>query len=191
MVHSLEYDPVPTRDLITNIAVQHGGPVLDIGAGASAGMAVSLARAGLRVTAIDHASSAVRIAQGRAAGELAERLDVRYLHAEHLPFPDAAYPVVVAFDALCHANAPEKVVAEMFRVCTAEGLVIIAELNTLGRELTRHLDGGFEKRLPDLIRPFRSSWQILTTPFFDVYIIGSTEKRSFTTKTRRTQRKIR
>jgi ubiquinone/menaquinone biosynthesis C-methylase UbiE len=135
-------------------------------------MAVSLASAGLTVTAIDHASSAVRIAQNQAVGELAERLDIRYLHAEHLPFPDATFPVVVAFDSLCHASAPEKIVAEMFRVCTAEGLVIIAELNTLGRELTRHLDGGFEKRLPGLIRPFRSSWQILTTTFFEVYLVG-------------------
>ena len=170
------YDPIPTRDLITSIAVQHGGPVLDVGTGACACMAVSLASAGLAVTAIDHASSAVRIAQEQAAGKLADRLDVRYLEAEHLPFPDAAFPVVVAFDALCHTRAPEMVITEMSRVCAADGLVIIAELNALGRELTRHLDGGFEQRLPDLLRPFCSSWQLLTTSFLDVYILSQRDR---------------
>lgn len=114
-------------------------------------MALTLARHGLQVTAVDHASSAVRIAQERVVGELADRVEVRYADAARLHFPDNSYQVVVAFDALCHAPDPVAVLSEMFRVCAIGGVVIVAELNAAGRAVTRHRDGGFERKLPDLL----------------------------------------
>jgi ubiquinone/menaquinone biosynthesis C-methylase UbiE len=114
-------------------------------------MALALAAGGLRVTAVDDASGALRIAQERIAGELADRIELRYDDAAHLRLATESYPVVVAFDFLCHAARPDVVLSEMFRVCSDTGVVIIVELNTAGRNLTRHLDGGFEKKLPDLL----------------------------------------
>lgn len=145
------YDPAPAREQVAALAQHYGGPALDVGTGACACLAVAMARQGLRVTAIDHASAAVRIGQERAAGELSDYLDVRYIEATHLPFPNGAYRVVTAFDALCHASEPAGVVAEMFRVCANDGAVIVTELNSDGRRVTHHHDGGFEIELPDLL----------------------------------------
>jgi ubiquinone/menaquinone biosynthesis C-methylase UbiE len=146
-----DYDDASVRARVVALSQRHGGPALDVGTGACACMAVALARRGLAVTAIDHASSAVRIAQERAAGELADYLEVRRADAARLPFPDGSYRVVTAFDTLCHAPEPALVLAEMFRVCAGDGAVIITELNKDGRQVTRHHDGGFEKKLPHLL----------------------------------------
>lgn len=145
------YDEAPVRAGVVALVRGYGSPALDVGTGACACMAVGLARRGLQVTAVDGASSAVRIAQERAAGELAGRLEVRHADAAHLSFADGSYRAVIAFDALCHAADPATVLAEMFRVCAEDGAVIITELNTAGRQITRHLDGGFERKLPGLL----------------------------------------
>ena len=145
------YDEAPVRAYIVTLTRRFGGPVLDVGTGACACMAVILARHGFPVMAVDSTSSAVRIAQERATGKLADHLEVRRADAARLPFPDGSYRIVVAFDALCHAPDPTAALAEMFRVCTGGGAVVITELNTAGREITRHRDGGFEKGLPHLL----------------------------------------
>lgn len=143
------FDAAPVRARAADLSRHYGSPALDVGTGACACMAVMLAEQGLQVTGIDHASSAVRIAQERAAGKLATKLDVQHIEASRLPFGDNSYQVAIAFDALCHASDPAAVLAEMFRV--SHGAVIVTELNTVGRQVTRHLDEGFEKKLPDLL----------------------------------------
>ncbi len=143
------YNEGPVRARVVQIASRYGGPVLDVGTGTHACMAVPLARRGLKVTAIDHDSSAVRIAQERAAGKLSETLEVRYAHGSHLPFAAKSYRVVLAFDMLCHSSNPAAVISEMFRV--SNGVVIISELNSVGRRITKHLDNGFETQLPSLL----------------------------------------
>ena len=145
------YDEAPVRVQVASLVHGYGSPVLDLGTEACACMAVTLARQGISVMAVDGSSSAVRMAQERATGKLAKRLEVRHADAARLPFPDGSYRAVVAFDALCHTADPVAVLAEMFRVCDAGGAIIITELNTAGREITRHRDGGFEKKLPALL----------------------------------------
>lgn len=150
--HSLDemgYNPASTRRQVAELARQYGRSALDVGTGACACLAVELAHNGLNVTAVDHASSAVRRAEERISGVL--RLEIRHAEASHLPFTDDSYCVVTAFDALCHANEPGAVVKEMFRVSSQA--VIITELNAVGREITQHLDGGFHEQLPDLLTP--------------------------------------
>lgn len=143
------YDASAVRERVAVLSQQYGGLVLDVGTGACACLAVAMARIGLRVTAVDHASSTVRIAEERATGALGERLEIRHVEASRLPFPDGSYRVVTAFDALCHTAEPGAVLEEMFRV--SSGAVIITELNTAGRRLTRHRDGGFDEKLPQLL----------------------------------------
>ena len=139
------YDEASVRAQVASLIHGYGSPVLDVGTGACACMAVTLARRGHSVMAVDTSSSAVRMAQERATGKLSRRLQVRHVNATRLPFPDGSYRAVVAFDALCHTSDPAAVLAEMFRVC--DGVVVITELNTAGREITCHRDGGFEKKL--------------------------------------------
>ncbi len=138
-----------TRARVVQVCLRYGSPVLDVGTGACACMAVALARQGLQVTAVDHASSAVRMAQERAAGGLADCLEVRHADAARLPFADGSYRSVVAFDALCHAPEPARVLEEMFRV--SSHAVIVTELNEAGRRATHHRDLRFELKLPDLL----------------------------------------
>lgn len=145
------YNPASVREQVASLAQSYGSPALDIGTGACACLAIAMARSGLSVTAIDHASSAVRIALERTSGELSDRLEIRYADAASLPFPGDSYRVVAAFDALCHAVDPAPVIAEMFRVCASGGAIIVTELNNSGRQVTRHLDDGFEKKLPGLL----------------------------------------
>jgi 2-polyprenyl-3-methyl-5-hydroxy-6-metoxy-1,4-benzoquinol methylase len=143
------YDASPVRERVAGLSQWYGGPVLDVGTGAGASLAVAMARKGLRVTAVDRASSAVRIAQERAAGSISDRLDIRRMDAANLTFADGSYRVVTAFDALCHAAKPGAILDEMFRVSSSA--VIVTELNTAGRQITQHHDGGFEKKLPGLL----------------------------------------
>lgn len=143
------YNEASVRARVVHLARRYGGPALDVGTGACACMAVALARHGLRVTAVDYASSAVRMAQERAAGKLSETLEIRHVDASRLPFPDKSYRITLAFDMLCHASNPVSIIREMFRV--SNGVVVISELNDSGRRVTHHLDEGFHTRLPDLL----------------------------------------
>ncbi len=149
-LNEMGYDPAATRKQVAEWAQGYGSPALDVGTGACACLAIELAHRGLKVTAVDHASSAVRLAQERAAGALGESLEIRHAEASRLPFADGSYRVVTAFASLCHASEPEAVVKEMFRVSSQA--VIITELNAAGREITRHLDGDFHDRLPALLK---------------------------------------
>lgn len=165
-----DYDEIPVRAKIAALARRYGGPALDVGTGGCACMALTLARHGLQVTAVDHASSAVRIAQERVTGELADRVEVRYADAVRLRSPDGSYRVVVAFDVLCHTADPAAVLLEMFRVCAGGGVVIVTELNGAGREITRHRDGGFEKRLPDLLARYCRDCQRFEHPYHVTFV---------------------
>lgn len=164
------YDVAPVRRRVVALSQRYGGPALDVGTGACACMAVDLAHSRLRVTAVDHASSAVRIAQERAVGKLSDHLEVRYTDATSLPFPDEYYRFIVAFDSLCHAPKLGMVLAEMFRVCARGGAVVIAELNQDGRQVTHHHDGGFEKKLFPLLAVHCQGCQQLNYPHHVVFV---------------------
>lgn len=170
MMRDASCEAAPVRARVATLAQQYGGPVLDIGTGACACLAVVLARKGLSVTAVDHASAAVRSAQEQAAGELSDRLDVRYAEGIRLPFPNGAYRVVAAFDALCHTAKPAGVLAEMFRVCADDGAVIITELNPAGRRIARHLDGDFDTQLPALLAPHCRDCQQIADAYYITYV---------------------
>lgn len=140
------------RARVARLACRQGGRVLDVGTGACACMARILAHCHMRVTAIDHASSAVRFAQEVAALRSLRRwLEVREVDAARLPFTDASYGTVIAFDSLGHSSVPHLILAEMFRVCTPSGLVVITEYNRRGRKATRHVNLGFETRLAKML----------------------------------------
>jgi ubiquinone/menaquinone biosynthesis C-methylase UbiE len=155
------YNPALVREQVADLAQRYGSPALDVGTGACACLAVIMAQSGMSVMAVDHASSAVRIAQERAAGTLNSNLEVRLADAAQLPFSNNTYGIVTAFDVLCHTSDASPVVKEMFRVCAARGAVVITELNDAGRDITRHLDDGFHNKLPALLAPHCENCQQL------------------------------
>lgn len=93
-------------DFYVRLARQHGGPVLELGAG-SGRVSVELAALGLDVTALDH--SAAMIERGRARCEALTAGRVTFVEGDLRRFSlGATFPLIVApFNVLQHLYDPE------------------------------------------------------------------------------------
>jgi SAM-dependent methyltransferase len=96
-----------------------GDRLLDLGCGAGGLLAAARAR-GAGVAGLDAADSLVAIARRRLPGARIEIGDM-----EALPFPDAAFDVVTAVNALQFAADPGRALAEAARVCRPAGSVLV------------------------------------------------------------------
>jgi len=96
-----------------------GLTLLDVGCGS--GLALRLAaERGARVSGVDVARPMLDIARDRLPGA-----DLRVGDAQDLPFDDATFDVVTAFNAIQYAAAPAAAVAELARVARRGGRVAI------------------------------------------------------------------
>lgn len=103
--------------------------VLDLGAGMG-GFAVALAREGERAVALDYNCAYCAIARTRArryALDLAALVGA----GEALPFAAASFEVVTCWDVLEHVQDPHRLLSEIARVLTRNGLVFITVINRL------------------------------------------------------------
>ena len=98
--------------------------MLDVACGAGQ-IAIPAARAGARVTGIDLATNLIEQARARAQ---AERLEVRFDEgdAEMLTYADASFELVTTLIGAMFAPQPERVAAELVRVCRSRGHIIMA-----------------------------------------------------------------
>ena len=98
-----------------------GATMLDVACG-SGQLALVAAERGLKVTGVDIATNLILAARGRAA---AAGLDARFDEgdAEALRYPDAAFDVVASLYGAMFAPRPERVAAELLRVCRPRGIV--------------------------------------------------------------------
>jgi ubiquinone/menaquinone biosynthesis C-methylase UbiE len=103
--------------------ISPGQQMLDVGCGAGQ-IAIPAAKNGVKVTGVDIASNLIQQACARAQ---AEGLDAQFEEgdAEQLPFPDASFDVVVSLIGAMFAPRPEKVAAELLRVCRPGGKIIM------------------------------------------------------------------
>ena len=111
----------PARGRAVN---RRGGSVLEVGVGT--GRRPALVRAALEVTGVDY--SAEMLAQAprrrwRRSASPTSRCD--RMDARALEFPDASFDTVVAMHVISVVPEPERVVAEMARVCRPGGEVLI------------------------------------------------------------------
>lgn len=111
-------------EFLAHLAVAPGTRMLDVACGAGQ-IAIPAARAGARVTGVDIASNLIEQARARAK---AESVDVRFDEgdAEMLPYEDAAFDLVVSLIGAMFAPRPERVAAELVRVCRPEGRLVMA-----------------------------------------------------------------
>lgn len=110
--------------ILNNWQIPRGLRVLDIGCG-SGQTAIPAARAGLRVTGVDIAANLIEHARERARIEgLDARFDVG--DAEYLPYENAEFDVVISLIGAMFAPQPEKVAAELARVCKQGGRLHMA-----------------------------------------------------------------
>lgn len=122
--HFATYLEPGALEFLARLAVAPGTQMLDVACGAGQ-IAIPAARAGARVTGIDIASNLIEQARARAE---AESVDARFDEgdAEMLPYEDAAFDLVVSLIGAMFAPRPERVAAELVRVCRPGGHIVMA-----------------------------------------------------------------
>lgn len=100
------------------------GRVLEVGVGT--GLALPSYAGHLEVTGIDFSDEMLARARARVEAQgLSHVRELRQMDARVLDFPDARFDVVVAMYLVSVVPEPERVVAEMARVCRPGGEVVI------------------------------------------------------------------
>jgi phosphatidylethanolamine/phosphatidyl-N-methylethanolamine N-methyltransferase len=100
------------------------GSVLEVGVGT--GLSLGRYRPHLAVTGIDISGEMLAKARAKVARDgLAHVTDLREMDARTLDFPDASFDTVVAMYVISVVPEPERVMAEMARVCRPGGEVLI------------------------------------------------------------------
>ncbi|MEO8163754.1 MAG: class I SAM-dependent methyltransferase [Betaproteobacteria bacterium] len=122
--HFAQYLEPGALVFLARLAVKPGTRMLDVGCGAGQ-IAIPAARAGAQVTGIDIASNS--IAQARASAK-AEGVDARFEEgdAEMLPYEGGSFDLVVSLIGAMFAPHPDRVAAELLRVCKSGGRIAMA-----------------------------------------------------------------
>lgn len=111
-------------DFLARLEITPGTRVLDVGCGAGQ-IAIPAARAGAKVSGVDIAVNSILQARARAQ---AEGLDVQFDEgdAEMLAFENGTFDLVVSLIGAMFAPRPERVAAELTRVCRPGGRIVMA-----------------------------------------------------------------
>lgn len=117
-------------DYITSVLNAPKGAVfLDAGCGTCA-HSLRLARRGYRVQAIDFSDTVLQAArQDIAARGFDQEIALRRENLISLSFPENSYQYVVCWGVLMHIPNVEKAIAELSRVLTPGGMLVISEGN--------------------------------------------------------------
>ena len=117
-------------EFLSRLSVTPGTRLLDVGCGAGQ-TAIPAARAGARVTGVDIAANLIEQARARAK---AEGLDVRFDEgdAEALAYDDGSFDLVISLIGAMFAPRPDRVAAELVRVCRSGGRIVMANWTAEG-----------------------------------------------------------
>lgn len=141
--HEMRYD------LVAGAVLDHlppGGAVLDVGCGGAL-VADRIGSARARYVGVDVPSEALRKARVRPAGEVLTT-SWGQAAAEHLPFADASFDVVVFSEVIEHLLRPELAVWEISRVLRPGGVLVMTTNNASevpDRSPATHLFAWLEK----------------------------------------------
>jgi SAM-dependent methyltransferase len=117
-------------ELFARLELVPGTRLLDVACGAGQ-VAIPAARAGAIVTGVDIAPNWLDQARSRAAAAgLAIRFDEG--DAAQLPYDDAVFDLVVSLFGAMFAPCPERVAAELIRVCRPGGRMVMANWTPAG-----------------------------------------------------------
>ena len=108
-------------EFLDRLRLPAGAALLDVACG-SGQLALIAAARGATVTGVDIATNLIQAARGRAG---AAGLDVRFDEgdAEALPYPAASFDVVASLYGAMFAPRPDRVAAELLRVCRPGGTI--------------------------------------------------------------------
>jgi ArsR family transcriptional regulator len=110
--------------------------VADIGTGTGV-LALELARAGLRVIAVDHSPRMLEAARSKLEQDPGLEVDLRLGDASSLPLGDGEVDAAFAHMVLQYLAAPLDAVREMARVVTPGGRVVVIDFVSHDREWMR------------------------------------------------------
>ena len=132
------------RHAIRAMQLQSGDRVLEVGVGT--GISLPLYPDNVRVTGVDLSTDMLAKARERArVRSLRNVEDLLEMDATRMTFPDNSFDVVIAMYIVSVVDQPERVVAEMLRVCKPGGRLLIVN--------------HFESRNPVMI-----AWHALVRP---------------------------
>jgi len=118
------------ENFFRQLNIPAGAELLDVGCG-SGQLALYAARAGVQASGCDIAANWIEAAQARAAAEgLNAKFDVG--DAEELPYPDASFDVVASLIGAMFAPRPDRVAAELKRVCKPGGRIAMLNWTPTG-----------------------------------------------------------
>jgi ubiquinone/menaquinone biosynthesis C-methylase UbiE len=119
-----QYTARGAEDFVARLSIRPGAEVLDVACG-TGNLAIPAARSGAKVTGVDIAANLLEQARQRAASE---GLDVSFSEgdAEQLPGATGTFDVVMSMFGAMFAPQPEKVAAELIRVCRPGGTIAMA-----------------------------------------------------------------
>ena len=125
-----QYAAKSAAEFVERIGIKPGNRILDVACG-TGNTAVPAARAGGNVTGVDIATNLLEQARKRAA---AENLKIRFDEgdAEQLPYGDGEFDIVISMFGAMFAPRPERVAAELLRVCRSGGLIAMANWTPSG-----------------------------------------------------------
>ena len=152
--HFSQYLEPGALAFLGRLDIAAGTRVLDVGCGAGQ-IAIPAAKAGFDVTGIDIATNLIEQARQRA---LDAGVTVRFeeADAEELPYADGAFDLVVSLIGAMFAPRPERVAAEMIRVCRPGGRLAMANWTPEG-----HVGQMFKivaKHAPQPLMPSPTKW---------------------------------
>jgi ubiquinone/menaquinone biosynthesis C-methylase UbiE len=135
-----EYD---AEQFMARRTVKPGMAVLDVACG-TGNLAVQAAKRGASVTGVDIATNLLEQGRRRVHQEgLAVQFDEG--DAEELPYPDGSFDLVVSMWGAMFAPRPERVAAELVRVCRPGGTIAMANwtpggmVGQMGKALSAHV----------------------------------------------------
>ncbi len=129
-LHLEDYQQPYLRDINAHAAAQLSGTVLDVGAGMG-GLVVALARQGVRVVAQEYNPAYCQIIKLRARRY---DLDLAVVNSagEELPFDDARFQLITAWDVLEHVQDVPATLRELRRILAPGGCAIVTITNRFG-----------------------------------------------------------
>jgi len=115
---------VPEGDHLGFVNILPRMRVLDVACG-TGNLALPAARKGAQVAGVDLAANLIEQARGRAATEGLEAA-FETGDAEQLPYPDGSFDLVMSMFGAMFAPRPDKIAAELCRVCRSGGVLAMA-----------------------------------------------------------------
>ncbi len=118
------YSAQEAANFVGRIGIAPGSKVLDVACG-TGNTTIPAAKTGASVTGVDIATNLLEQAKKRAASE---KLNIHFEEgdAEDLPFVDHSFDLVLSMFGAMFAPRPEKVAAELIRVCKPGGVISMA-----------------------------------------------------------------